>query len=1202
MDEAQPESGPANLPLELQALVDFLHVDTRPTAILHVAASTPRDDSVEYRAIYSNPSFRDLPSPPHELDDLRQALSRTLYPPYPLQSLHGALLDGKRWQVRVSGEYYIAVAAEGRRAAGRAEPIEQDKFGKQRVQVHVKGPGQTNGVGGEVATEEVQQSLDWTQHKTADASPWIKFMRSVDWASTGVGPMEFWEPTLRQRVLAITAHPHPRLIVFGEGMTFIYNEACVQLFGAKHPGCMGAHVSQPWSEIWTDLKPMLEAVYSGQSTQLSNLPFALERNGFLEETYWDSTLTPIFSPEGNGIGVFDELTETTLSVTDKRRRACVSSLCRLAKSCSTLQDLWAAVLQVIEGAEVDIPFALLYTVLDDLPNTGSEKTVGSRRVKSARLAGKVGIPQGHPDLITSFELSPNSSPPGLASACAQSWQSGGTVVVSTREGSLPAALGSAAPQRSFGDPVTTALVSPIKSTTADDIIGVLVTGLNPRCAFIDEYSLFMTLFSDLIEKTAALISLPEEQRRSQLIADDINNALAMQLKMTTLKAERSEAKFSRLASAAPTGMFMFDAEGRALYVNDTYLEMLDRTEKDHNARRPDTLSWQDDIHEDDLERFVATWKRVTEEKVPVTIEYRLKKPWRSIDRALGHEIEGETWLLATAFPEVEPDGKVTTVQGWLTDISHRKFSENLVAQRLEDALENKRQTENFIDMTSHEMRNPLSAMLQSADSIVSTLTSLGMPISDEGITLPAQTAEDIVDAAQTVILCAQHQKRIVDDVLTLSKLDASLLVISPDKVQVPTLITKALKMYEAEIERAGIEAQLCIEPSYEELGVDWVVLDPSRLLQVIINLLTNSIKFTQYSDVRKVKVFLGASHQKPTGQHHGISFVPPRRNRASRKSRRDQSRGDEIYLQIAVYDTGKGLSDEEMKSLFQRFQQASPKTYGQYGGSGLGLFISRELCELQGGQIGVASSEGRTIFTFFVTARKWLSEEDERTRKPSIVSGSRFTSASNSPVAFSRRGSVQMQELTNQMTHEKAEDGSTVEEFHPLTRNPSNAKTQKPLEKISEKPKAKASVEQELHVLIVEDNLINQKVLSQQLRRAGCTVYVANHGVECLEFLEKSHFCTAETPLSLILLDLEMPTMDGLTCIRHIRERQASGRITGHVPVIAVTANARSEQISEAIEAGMDQVVTKPFRIPELVPQMETLVAEVAAHAVVNAT
>jgi len=133
--------------------------------------------------------------------------------------------------------------------------------------------------------------------------------------------------------------------------------------------------------------------------------------------------------------------------------------------------------------------------------------------------------------------------------------------------------------------------------------------------------------------------------------------------------------------------------------------------------------------------------------------------------------------------------------------------------------------------------------------------------------------------------------------------------------------------------------------------------------------------------------------------------------------------------------------------------------------------------------------------------------------------------------------------------------------------------------------------------------------MAQQLRKAGLTVHVANHGLECLNFISQSSYSSepstpelevpgdfAPTPLSIVLLDLEMPTMDGLTCIRHIREKQLSGEILGHVPVIAVTANARSEQINSAIAAGMDEVVTKPFRIPELVPQMRKLVSEVLSR------
>jgi CheY-like chemotaxis protein len=111
----------------------------------------------------------------------------------------------------------------------------------------------------------------------------------------------------------------------------------------------------------------------------------------------------------------------------------------------------------------------------------------------------------------------------------------------------------------------------------------------------------------------------------------------------------------------------------------------------------------------------------------------------------------------------------------------------------------------------------------------------------------------------------------------------------------------------------------------------------------------------------------------------------------------------------------------------------------------------------------------------------------------------------------------------------------------------------------------------------VEDNLVNQKVVSKQLRKAGHVVYVANHGEEALDFIKRSEYWhTVATgqrgrgkPLSVVLMDLEMPIMDGTTCVKKIREWQAEGRILGHIPVIAVTANARKDQIVASLEAGM---------------------------------
>jgi len=295
----------------------------------------------------------------------------------------------------------------------------------------------------------------------------------------------------------------------------------------------------------------------------------------------------------------------------------------------------------------------------------------------------------------------------------------------------------------------------------------------------------------------------------------------------------------------------------------------------------------------------------------------------------------------------------------------------------------------------------------------------------------------------------------------------------------------------------------------------------------------------------------------------------------------DWGEGEEIYLEFAVQDTGRGLSPDELKVLFQRFQQASPRTHVQYGGSGLGLFISRELTELQGGEIGVSSESGKgSTFAFYVKCR--------RSREPS----------------------------------EPIEGATGVS----LARKPSNAKEK---ERLMEPPKVKdfaavpnkskivsnnKSQRSHLRVLIVEDNLgmfrlflspfhttpanllqVNQKVLQRQLHNNGIKTQVANHGGEALEALKNSSYWKDAPPhasdLGVVLMDKEMPVMDGLQCTSMIRELEQAGDFKCHVPIIAVTANARSEQIATLLAAGMDDVVSKPFRIGELIPKIEELAA-----------
>lgn len=302
--------------------------------------------------------------------------------------------------------------------------------------------------------------------------------------------------------------------------------------------------------------------------------------------------------------------------------------------------------------------------------------------------------------------------------------------------------------------------------------------------------------------------------------------------------------------------------------------------------------------------------------------------------------------------------------------------------------------------------------------------------------------------------------------------------------------------------------------------------------------------------------------------------------------------GERASLWITVTDTGCGMTKEDQEKLFFRFSQATPKTHIKYGGSGLGLFISRSLATLQGGAIGVSSQANvGSTFAFYVSTRLAEPPQQQLSRRPL------------------------------------------------------------PIRTVSTDEQMKSV---KLNVLIVEDNLVNQKVLKKQLQKYGWNISVAGDGEDALRWLQKSIFWRQEEEeaeiknasldgsqsrdsgtssneprqLDLILMDIEMPIMDGLACARRIREYESKGLLgppgptsstnKGHVsitpdtspsssgstlvedhasvvsgirlPILAVSANARIEQIEQALASGMDDAISKPFRIPELWPKIRGLV------------
>lgn len=550
-------------------------------------------------------------------------------------------------------------------------------------------------------------------------------------------------------------------------------------------------------------------------------------------------------------------------------------------------------------------------------------------------------------------------------------------------------------------------------------------------------------------------------------------------------------------------------------------------------------------------------------------------------RALGDELRAAAVPPPSQAPPVDA-ARLTALETELASL--RGVQKELVGakQTAESAMLAKSE---FLATMSHEIRTPLNGILPLLDIVLGT-----------------KLAPDQRDYLATAHRSAQELLRIVDDILDYSKVEAGKLDLERVAINLRELLENVQALMEKAAESKGLALRFAIDDDVR------VTLrgDPTRLRQILTNLIGNGIKFTERGGV-SVRI----SRRSETASHQELLF--------------------------AVRDTGIGIEPSSAARLFQPFNQADTSITRRYGGTGLGLTICKRLVELMGGKIGVRSEPGRgSVFWFSVplgkmpgdiagarhdlTGLRALFAGDGRmhARINPLLAGLGITADSVSgaadALALLRRSaplgrsfgfelliidpaSVEGDPqalLRNVLREPKLERvrvlliGAPVESGDERTatlpREPDEAALRAALEGLyalaSQRPMpllasshAPGAVTPDavLHgrVLLVEDHPVNLQVASRLLSRLGLEVAHAHNGAEALRQMEKGGF-------DMVLMDCQMPVMDGYAATRELRRRELAGNAP-RVPIVAMTAHAMAGDRERCLECGMDDYLSKPL-------------------------
>lgn len=523
----------------------------------------------------------------------------------------------------------------------------------------------------------------------------------------------------------------------------------------------------------------------------------------------------------------------------------------------------------------------------------------------------------------------------------------------------------------------------------------------------------------------------------------------------------------------------------------------------------------------------------------------------------------------------------------------RKRSFELSQKNSELALASKNSEEatkaksTFLANMSHEIRTPMTGVLGMLDLLRETKL-----VSEQKYFI--DTAYNSAEALLVVI----------KDVLDFSKIEAGKVDFEEILFDVRHLLEEVVGLYAKNVQDKGVEISAYIENDIPE----FVQGDPTRLRQILNNLISNAVKFT----------------------HDGEIFVELYRDE-------NKTSGGAELLKFSITDTGIGISSEAQKTIFGSFTQADQSTTRKFGGTGLGLAISEQMANLFGGEIGVESEEGKGC-KFWFTANLPQSERRSECREQgqfsdlsvfilAKTSGTEKTISSLveywggsviTPSTMSNESSVPSVDVAVLDVDELL--SHNVTDIYSLRKRVVSAKYTIGIFRLSEgdiavkakhfnfsaslsKPVRRASLfaafagingndevadlfhaesssvlpkeSNGISVLLVDDNAVNQQVAAAILQKQGFTVDIANDGLQALMLFKSNNY-------NVVLMDCQMPVMDGFEATRNIRLYESESGLS-HIPIIALTANASDDDRKVCLDSGMDDFLVKPMRIKAVI-------------------